>query len=188
MRKIKNTNSPLSKEVRFLKGVGPKRAELLARLEVRTVYDLLFHLPRDYEDRRHGKKLREVEEGEKCVISGEILDADLHRTRSGKNMLQVFITDGTGSISLTWFHANSSWLKSFPKGKQISAFGEIQHYQGPQIIAPDYEVGVTPENSTKFGTILPVYPLTEGLSQRLMRKFTRQALQTGLRAWQARRW
>lgn len=94
-------------------------------------------------------------------------------------MLNVLITDGTGSITLTWFHARKEWQKSFPTGKTVTAFGEIQHYQGPQMVAPDYEVGVAPENSGKFGAILPIYPLTEGLTQRLMRQFTRQAINIG---------
>jgi ATP-dependent DNA helicase RecG len=152
---------------------------MLARLGVRTVEDLLFHLPRGYEDRRRATSIRDLEVGETGLITGRIVSVELRRTRTGKSLLEVIVADGTGAISLTWFHANRRWLRSFSEGDQITAFGKAGEYNGPQMVAPDYAVGKGPEESERFGQILPLYPLTEGLSQRQMRKLTRRALEEG---------
>ncbi len=177
----KQTDNPLDEEVRYVKGIGPKRAAMLSNLDIYTVQDMLFHIPRDYQDRRHPTPIRDLEVDEKALIQGEIIDTNLRRSKRGrKTLLEVLVRDDTGSISLTWFHANKHWLKSFPEGETILAYGKIGHYRGPQIIAPDYEVGTEPQVSDKFGRILPVYSLTEGISQHIMRKIMRSALEKGL--------
>ncbi len=181
MRSSEKPQDILDSEVRFLKGVGPRRAEMLSRPALRTVRDLLFHLPRGYEDRRQVKKIGALRAGEKAVIRGHILDAELRRTHRGRGpgILEVTVGDETGILALTWFNAKHDWLSSFPQGEPIVAYGEMQHYHGPQMVAPDYQVGPSREGSSKFGCILPLYPLTEGISQRVMRKIIRQALEAG---------
>ena len=167
----------LSREVRYLKGVGPKRAEKLARLDIHTIRDLLLHLPRDYEDRRTVTDIAVVQVGQKHVVEGTIIDSDFRRTRGRRGLLRVSMDDGTGLMELVWFNATRGWEKNFPSGSSIVAFGEIQVYNGLQIVQPDYELNTTAEASKKFGDILPIYPLTEGISQGLMRKLVRAALE-----------
>jgi len=167
----------LSREVRYLKGVGPKRAEKLARLDIYTVRDLLLHLPRDYEDRRTVTDIALVQVGKKHVVQGTIIDSDFRRTQGRRGMLRVSMDDETGLMELVWFNATKGWKKNFPPGSTIVAFGEVQVYNRLQIVQPDYELDTTAEESDKFGDILPIYPLTKGIYQRLMRKLMRAALQ-----------
>ena len=173
------TSGALDKEVRFLKGVGPHRAETLARLGLRTVRDVLFHLPRDYEDRRNVTQIRDLKKGQKTVAAGVIKSVN-HRPARGKRggVLQVTIDDGTGRLQLVWFNARYAWQNSFPVGETVTAYGEVGFYGGSlQMIVPTCQVGVEAAESEDFGAILPIYPLTEGLSQKMMRKIARAALE-----------
>ncbi len=168
----------LEREVRYLKGVGPKRAALLGRLGVRTVRDVLYHLPREYEDRRNPERIGKLRVGQSAVVCGRIIDTSF-RTRHNQHrgILQVLVSDDTGVIALVWFNARPSWQKSYPVGEPITAFGTVRFYDGLQIVAPNCTVGSAPEESEEFGRLLPIYPLTEGLSQRIMRRIVRTALE-----------
>ena len=166
--------------MRYLKGVGPRRAERLKSLGIETVGDMLLHLPRDYEDRREVCSLSSVRVGQRCVVGGTIIGCELRPTRARRRaILEVWIEDGTGVLQLAWFNASQKWAQSFPVGAQIVAYGEVGYYRGLQMVSPDYEVGPAQE-SGKFGCILPVYPLTEGVPQRVMRGLQRAALAEGL--------
>ncbi|MFO8007920.1 MAG: ATP-dependent DNA helicase RecG [Candidatus Brocadiia bacterium] len=168
----------LDSEVRYVKGVGPKRAETLARLGIETVRDLLLHLPRDYEDRRHARAIASLRVDEKAVISGTIVAVEFKRgRRPNRGRLEVTIEDESGWIRLVWFNASPGWQGSFPEGEQISAYGKVGYYGSLQMVAPDYAIGAAPEESDKFGGILPIYPLTEGLSDGVMRRIMRSALE-----------
>jgi ATP-dependent DNA helicase RecG len=172
------TTGLLQNEVRYVKGVGPKRAALLANMGIRTVRDLLLHLPRDYEDRRRPRPLAGVRAGEKAVISGRISTVTFRPTRSrARGILEVRVEDATGALELVWFNASPGWQRSFPDGETITAYGAVAFYGGLQMVSPDYEIGAMPAESEKFGRILPLYPLTEGLSQGVMRKVMRAALE-----------
>jgi ATP-dependent DNA helicase RecG len=168
----------LQKEPRYVKGVGPKRASLLGNLGIRTVRDLLLHLPRGYEDRRHARPIAGLRVGESAVVSGKIARVEFRPTRGRvRGILDVMIEDATGSLALTWFRATVGWQSTFPVGETVTAYGTVAFYGQPQIVAPDYALGASVTASEKFGRILPIYPLTEGLSQGVMRKVTRAALE-----------
>jgi len=171
----------LQREVRYVKGVGPKRAALLDRLGLRTVEDLVFHLPRAHEDRRTPTKIGKLKVGQRAVVSGKIASVEHRRTRGGRarGILEVTVADGSGLLGLVWFNARPGWQSTFPEGKQITVYGLVNMYDGPQMVAPDYELGTTPEGSEKFGGILPLYPLTEGITQPVMRKIVAAALEMG---------
>ncbi len=118
--------------------------------------------------------------GEKAVIHGTIRGVEFRPQRSRwKGILRVEVADGTGGISLVWFNASPGWRSSFPEGQQITAFGTLAFYGGLQIVAPDYHVGAGPADSDKFGRVLPIYPLTEGLSQGVMRNVVAAAVELG---------
>jgi ATP-dependent DNA helicase RecG len=90
--------------------------------------------------------------------------------------LEVDVRDESGSVRLVWFNARPQWQSSFPVDELITAFGQAGFYGGSQMVAPDYQVGEAAAGE-KFGRILPIYPLTEGLSQAIMRKVLRAALE-----------
>ncbi len=169
----------LDAPVAVLSGVGPKRAELLGRLGVRTIRDLLHLYPRRYDDFSQLKTIDQLEYGETVTIVGTVWEAGGRRTRSGRYIFRALLSDETGTIVLTWF--NQPYLEGRIKaGMQLVVRGKVGEYLGRLTInVPEWEVvgrgGLQP-------AILPVYPLTEGLTQKQMRQMMRRALS----AWAGR--
>ncbi len=148
-------------------GVGKKRAELLTKLGVKTIRDLLFFYPRRYEDYSTLKTIDHLEYGEQVSILGTVLEAGGRETRSGKYIFHVLLNDDTGTIELTWF--NQRYLEGrIRPGMQLLVSGKIGEYLGRLTMnAPQWEVVGRKEITN--ARIQPVYPLTEGLTQRWLR-------------------
>ncbi|WP_020676243.1 ATP-dependent DNA helicase RecG [Geopsychrobacter electrodiphilus] len=162
-------------------GVGPKLLAQLNKLGLNTIEDALYHLPSRYEDRRHLRKINQLQTGRQEVFCARVLAAgEALTSRSRRLLFEVIAEDETGRISLKWFHYRKSWLqKRFSIGQQFVFIGEIHSFGAQrEIHHPDTEIipqGVDPlellsKDPLKFGRILPVYPLTEGLSQYKIRK------------------
>ena len=153
-----------------LKGIGPRKAEALARLNIRTIEDLIYFFPRDYEDRRSIKKISGLAEGETAVIRAKVtlLSGDSYR-KGRKQLLKLLVTDDTGSIEIVFF--NAKYLqKSFRIGTEYTFYGRVSANFGKlQMIHPDFS---SDEGMTG---ILPVYPLTKGITQREMRLWQKSA-------------
>ncbi|MDP3786248.1 MAG: ATP-dependent DNA helicase RecG [Candidatus Omnitrophota bacterium] len=162
--------------VRYVKGVGPARAETLKRLEIETVEDLLYHFPRRYEDRSKFKPISQVKIGEYGTVKGEILTLGGHRIGKGKSIFRVKVGDETGAIYAVWF--NQPYMKNwFKSGDKIILYGKVEIYKDVQITAPEFEI-ITEEGKETIhtGRIVPIYPLTEGLSNRGLRSIMKNAL------------
>ena len=172
----------LKNPVRYIKGVGEKRAFVLSKLGIQTAQDLLYHFPRRWEDRRHFKKIRELVDGEKAAILGRVLDAESTVTRKGLVIVKAVIDDVSGVAYLTWF--NQPYMKKRFKalrGKRIVAYGTVKKDRfGVEIENPEWEEVEEEEGkeSLNLGRIVPIYPLTEGISQLQMRKIISNALET----------
>jgi ATP-dependent DNA helicase RecG len=95
-------DSPLDSPAQFLKGVGPKRAELLEKLGVRTARDLLFHVPRRYEDASTVTKIDDVKMGDDVTVVGEVIAKGVLPTRSRLRIFHAIVRDGSASIEVTW--------------------------------------------------------------------------------------
>ncbi len=164
-----------NKNVQYIKGVGPKNSEKLNRLDVNSVLDLLYYIPYDYEDRRNIKKTTEAEIGQSQSFIVQIGDISSYRTRRGKKIYSVFAYDNYGSITLTWFNNPKYLFKKIDKDKYYFVFGEVKVYgKELQIAHPEiveYEKGLK-----QIKTMLPVYHLTEGLTQNYLRKIISRAL------------
>ncbi len=164
-----------------LKGVGPRVLQKLEKLGLKTVEDALYHLPIRYEDRRRLKKINQLRDGEQDVFVAEVLAAgETVTTRSRWRIFEVVVGDATGNISLKWFRYRKQWLqKRFPPGQKAIFIGEVKRFAGiREIHHPDAELiqksadidAILASDPLNFGRILPVYPLTDGLSQRQIRK------------------
>ncbi len=171
----------LNLPIQYLKGIGPKKAVLLQKLGIFTVKDALYYLPTQYEDRRNKKNIVEIRPNEAVSIEGKIFQINELKPRPNLSIIEVIISDGTGFIKAKWF--NQTYLKKILKEKQkIKIFGKPQiDYWGTnlEILNPEYELLNGELNSSDI-SILPVYRLTEGLSQKQMISVIQSALEYGL--------
>ncbi|WP_298440752.1 ATP-dependent DNA helicase RecG [uncultured Ferrimonas sp.] len=158
-----------------LKGVGDKLAEKLARLGVRTVQDLLFHLPLRYEDRTQVWPVASVLPGQHSTVEGDVVDA--HISYGRKRMLTVTLVEDSGSITLRFFNFAAAQKEGFKVGARVRAFGEIRAGQkGAEIVHPEYHILGERTHPLLEDALTPIYPSTEGLKQAGLRKLTTEAL------------
>ncbi len=173
----------LHTEVQYLKGVGPRVAEILAKLKIFTVEDLLYHFPRRYEDRSNLPPIGRVRPGEYVTVCGKIVDVETSSKGRRLRVTNAVIEDQSGAISLQWF--NQPWLQEkLTKHKgTLLAYGCVKEGGfGYEIAAPEWELLEPNSNLTEFACIVPIYPLTENLSQKQVQKAVRSALTSYLGA------
>lgn len=167
----------LATDIKYLKGVGPKRAQLMNRLGIRNVYELLRHFPKRYLDRTQITPMRRTRIGETVTILGRVEHKELRDTRRRGNIFSLIIADETGMVECVWF--NQPWLKrTFTKGDWVLASGKLDFYRGKTITHPDFEV-ISEKEEEEFlhtGRIVPIYPLTEGLNQKILRRLVKNGL------------
>jgi len=162
-------------DIRYLKGVGPKKAGTLNKLGINTVEDILYYLPRRYEDRRYFTLVKDVKVGEYNTIKGKVLTSGVHTTKKGISIFQLALGDRTGVIYCVWF--NQPFLKkTFKAGQKVIVYGKVERYDKLQINHPEYEFVKDEKASVNAGKIVPVYPLTEDVTQRYMRFLTHEAI------------
>jgi len=168
----------LDTEIQYVKGVGPRLAEVLGKLGIRTARDLLVHFPRRYEDRTHFARIASLEHGETATILGTVIGADNVQTRGRLVLTKVVVDDGSGSVVLTWFNQKfrkEQFLKL--KGREIVAYGTVQAGRwGVEITSPEWELHSEDTDPLSSGRVVPVYPLTEGIFQINLRKIISGAL------------
>ncbi|ALS97143.1 ATP-dependent DNA helicase RecG [Lacimicrobium alkaliphilum] len=158
-----------------LKGVGSKVAEKLQKLGLVTVQDLLFHLPLRYEDRTRIYPIADLVPHIHASIQGEVMSSDIQFGR--KRMLIVRVSDGTGSISLRFFHFSAAQKNALQAGLSIRCFGEVRRGKyGLEMMHPEYRLQQADAPAPTEEAYTPVYPTTEGLKQISLRNLTEQAL------------
>ena len=176
-KKIEAAAAPVDvdENIMYLKGIGPNRAKTLAKLGISSIFDLLYHFPMRYEDRRLVKTIDELEVGDRDSFLGEVLYEPQTRQMGHRSITRVRVGDGTGSVDLNWW--NQAWReKQFPIGTKVFVFGKISEFNGAlQIDSPEFEV-VGDGDGSQVGRIVPVYPLTEGVFQSNMRRAISDAL------------
>lgn len=154
--------------VKEIKGVGPKKVKALENLNVRTVEDLLFLFPRRYEDRRNIKTIQNLINGEKASVKAKVIMIVKSNFRYGKKKtLRLLVEDETGTMEVVFFNAN--YLeRTVKKDSVYMLFGNVSVKDGKtQMIHPDINIWEKGDH----GEILPIYPLSKGLSQKDLRKW-----------------
>ncbi len=168
---------PLAQPVTVLPGVGPERARQLARLEIRTIEDLLLHRPRRYEDRRQLRPIAQLQPGEPVTTRGAVVALGVKWYRKHtKSIFELILDDGTARLHCRWW--NLPFMeKYFAVGDEVIVFGKPVGLKPRTMDHPETEV-VEPgeEDNIHFNRLTPVYPLTEGLPQRWLRSLVWRTL------------
>jgi len=159
--------------VTSLRGVGPAVAETLGRLGLRTVQDVLFHLPLRYEDRTRVVPIGTLRPGDRAVVEGEIQLVEVVFRR--RRALLCRVADGSGFLTLRFFHFSAAQQETLVRGTRLRCFGEARMGPGGlEIVHPEYrKIG---PGAAADGTLTPVYPTTEGVQQGRLRQLTSLAL------------
>ncbi|HEU5451603.1 MAG TPA: ATP-dependent DNA helicase RecG [Terriglobales bacterium] len=183
----------LTTPVQYVKGIGPRRAEILATRGISTLEDLLYYLPFRYEDRQNPRRIAEVRPGEMASLIGEVRGSALFRTRR-MPLFQLTVGDpggGRATLRCLWF--NGTYLKDrFKPGQLVALYGRVEQDQygrsrNLQIMQPQFEIlGPTGEEdvdalpeSLEIGRIVPVYEAMEhnAITSRVFRRVIRRALE-----------
>jgi len=172
---------PLFASLNSLPGIGPKAGELYARLLGREsiddcrVIDLVFHAPHSLIDRRHQPGIARAPQGAIVTISGRV---DRHQPPPPRTNqpYRVFLHDDTGELALTFFRVKGNWLeKALPVDETVTVSGKMDWFNGrPSMVHPDYMVRAA--EAENLPLVEPIYPLTAGLSARILRKSIEAAL------------
>ncbi len=168
----------LADPVSKLPGIGDKRTAMLAALNIHTVEDLVFHLPKDYRDRSHIQHITDAHPGMQLTLEAEIVHARSLRLRGGKNMALFEARDETGSIKISMFGRGFLAHTTLKPGTRCIFTGKVGEYKGLTLQNPEYEPIGDEESDQPLhtGRIVPLYPLTEGISQRNLRRWISMAL------------
>ncbi|MES1180712.1 MAG: ATP-dependent DNA helicase RecG, partial [Verrucomicrobiota bacterium] len=171
--------SPLRQSVAAVWGVGEERARLLARLGIFTVEDLLLHKPRRYEDRRKFLPIRDLKLKEAATVRGTIIAAGTKRFKKGtRAMFECVFDDGTAHLHCRWWQAQP-WMEDwYAVGREFLIFGKPDSLKPRNMDHPETELVEPGEDEfIHVNRIVPIHPLTDGLTARVMRALVWRALE-----------
>lgn len=198
-QKINSLNKyNLNNSVQYLKSVGPKKAKLLGKLGIFTIYDLLHYYPRDWEDRATLKTINQLKYGDTVTIKGTVKSQQVMITKSRLNIFRVKIEDGTGTIEALWFRpftrrydVFATLKKHLVKGQEVLLYGTVEpNFGATKELIPtlksrsglrveEYELfSGTKDDLIHTGRIVPVYPLTENVKPQFFRALVYNALRS----------
>ncbi len=174
------TTSELDKSIQYMKGVGPKRSKALAKLGIYTKGDLLYYFPRAYQDRSQIVEISRLADGDTVIVKGRVVRMKSSNTRGWKSVFEISVADDTGSLIVKWF--NQPYMKEkFQVDDLVLLYGRVSCYkQKLQMTNPDHEVSTKEDGLGEDMGIVPVYALTEDVSQTLFRKLVTQVVDESL--------
>jgi ATP-dependent DNA helicase RecG len=168
------TGPGLDSPVTVLPGISEGYTKRLNRLGVTTIRDLLYLFPRRYDDYRSLKTINQLHYGEEVTIIGAIWDTKARQTRGGGSLVTSIIADGTGTIQATWFNQPYLEKQMRPK-RQIVLSGKVDEYLGRLTFqSPEWEP--LDKELIHTGRLVPVYPLTKGVTSRWLRRLTKRTV------------
>ncbi|MFT5420197.1 MAG: ATP-dependent DNA helicase RecG [Candidatus Endobugula sp.] len=167
-----NASSPVTR----LKGVGTQLASKLEKLGILSLQDLLFHLPRQYADRTRISPIGGLHANQHVVIQGEVRGTDIVFAK--RRSLLCRLEDGTGIISLRFYHFSNAQRATLANGASIRCYGETrQGASGLELYHPEYQILSSSSTTASLEqTLTPIYPATEGITQKRLRGLVKQAL------------
>jgi ATP-dependent DNA helicase RecG len=173
----------LSDSPQYLKGVGPRKADLFKKSGIDTVEDLLYYFPRRYLDRTNFREIGDLQVGEKATVIGRVLTSGIIPGR--KKIFEAIISDGSGNLNLTWFSRHAYFKDIIKKDVVLSVTGEVKKFRGLQMVHPEYEIIEElddTENLLHTAGIVPLYPTSgawvkAGLTSRGLRTILKNALE-----------
>lgn len=173
----------LESEIQYLKGIGPKRALRLNKIGVETINDFLLLVPRRYIDRTQLVQIRDLITDTEGTTYGKVIATSTRKTKNKGDLVRVVVSDQSGILEAVWF--NRSDLKNkFQINQQIILSGTVSYFERKQMVNPFYEI-ISEDNPDEqpfvyTGSIIPIYPLTEGLSNWEIRRPMHNAIDTYL--------
>ena len=159
-----SAQTDLNTSIKYIKGVGQKRAEVLSTAGIDTVNDLLHYYPRRYLDRTTVKSIRDVKKGDQATMVGTVEVCGERQARKRK-LFQAVLSDGTGMITLVWFNGVKYIKNVIQKGDRLAIHGKVEFYNGFQIVHPDFDKLDSDADPINTGTIIPLYPLSAELKK-----------------------
>ena len=172
MRKSPNVLKPSRAPIIKLPKIGVKMAEKLNKLGIETIGDMLYSFPRRYDDYSRLKTLNRVQPGEVVTVVAEVRSVTKHSARGGQPYLMVTLDDDTRPLQVTFF--GQPWLqRQFKRGSRVVLSGEMELFRG-QLMMTNPEWEMLERDNLHTRRIVPVYPLTKGLSARTMRRLMHQ--------------
>ncbi len=159
-----SAQTDLNTPIKYIRGVGPKRATALATAGIDTVNDLLHYYPRRYLDRTTVKSIHELKKGDQATMVGTVEVCGERQMRKRK-LFQAVLSDGTGMITLVWFNGIKYIKNAVQKGDRLAVHGKVEFYNGFQIVHPDFDKLDSDADPINTGTIIPLYPLTAELKK-----------------------
>jgi ATP-dependent DNA helicase RecG len=184
----------LDSDVQYVKGVGPRRASLLASRNIRTVEELLLHIPKSYQDRANFVALASLKMGQDAAVHARVYRSRIIQTRTRGRILDVILTDGTSYAHAKWFHGGYLQTREFSAGREVVLFGRVdfdRHESGPVFFNPEFELlnegarSASPSRaqpqeddsgSLDIGRYVPIYEEAAGITSRQLRRIMAAAL------------
>ncbi|MEG0291434.1 MAG: ATP-dependent DNA helicase RecG [Anaerovoracaceae bacterium] len=164
----------MNDNVSTIKGIGPKKTELLKKMGITKISDLIYYFPRTYQDKRKITGIKDLTVGETCQIKGRVIFVASDKfNRTKKQNLRLLVEDSTGKVEIVFFNAQFL-VKQIKRGDELLIYGKVTSSNGKtQFLHPEIE---KIDGDTSELGIVPVYPITKGISQNEIRKLIRRIL------------
>jgi ATP-dependent DNA helicase RecG len=172
----------LDSEVQYVKGVGPRRSSLLGSRDIRTVENLLLHIPKSYQDRANFIPLASLKIGQDAAVHARVYRSRLIRTRTRGGIFDAILTDGSSFVHAKWFHGQYIQTREFSAGREVVLFGRVDfdRYESKFVFFnPEFELldeGEASSKSLDIGRFVPMYEEMAGISSRQLRHIIAAAL------------
>ena len=171
----------LDSDVQYVKGVGPRRSTLLGSRNVRTVEDLLLHIPKSYRDRANFVPLSSLRVGQDAAVHAKVYRSRVIQTRTRGRILDVILTDGSSFAHAKWFHGGYLQTREFSAGREVVLFGRVdfdRHESKFVFFNPEFELLDDGDESASLdiGRYVPVYEEVAGITSRQLRRIIAGAL------------